>query len=85
MLPAFCNTLDLHLAIIGLEIIFFALLLNDHLRQVLLYNMMISEVSIFVTFDPLTSDLSAVIRCSKYYSKNKKCTAKMCSNNDMVI
>ena len=34
---AFCNTFDLHSAIIGLENLFFGLLLSGLLRQVLLY------------------------------------------------
>ena len=34
---AFCNTFDLHLAIIGLKNLFFGLLLSGGLRQVLLY------------------------------------------------
>ena len=36
-LGAFCNTFDLHLAIIGIEIQFLVLILSGHLRQVLLY------------------------------------------------
>ena len=36
-LGAFCNTFDLHLAIIGLENQFLVFLLSGRLRQVLLY------------------------------------------------
>ena len=35
---AFCNTFDLHLAIIGLENQFLVFFLSGRLRQVLLYN-----------------------------------------------
>ena len=41
---AFCNSFDLHSVIIGLENIFWGLLLSGRLRQVLLY---------FVCFDSL--------------------------------